>query len=434
MFNRSTNRFFSYTSKSLSTILTELGYSTGGGGGGSDEVTVVLDRTTTIPGSPSVNDTYLVACGATGAWAGQAGNLATWNGSSWDFTTPTQADVIFNATDGLQYTRTSVLGLAYTQPINELWQDTQSFWQAPVIAAQTSPPGSPNDGDRYLVTATATGAWSGQENNIASYRCGTWTFHTPLDGQMIWNSTTEEYITYNDDSGGSWQNTLERLGINITSPSSGDVLVYDGTEFVNEPLTMGHISDVDLTGLSDGQILEYSSSSGNWELITTPSGGGGVADLDDLSDVTIGSLATGQVLRYNGSVFTNTAIGLNDLSDVSTAGVATGYAPVYNGSSFSMQPVLVGAENIRIIRGTVNSAGSIIVGSGFTITKIGTGDYRINFNTALSALPTCVASAYSVLYITWISDPLTTSIRVHTSDRTGSPADAQFAFMAAGLA
>jgi hypothetical protein len=55
----------------------------------------VLDKDLTAPpGSPSVGDRYLIgldptAGTATGAWAGQDGQIAEWNGTSWDFTAPT---------------------------------------------------------------------------------------------------------------------------------------------------------------------------------------------------------------------------------------------------------------------------------------------------------------------------------------------------------
>lgn len=38
------------------------------------------------PGSPAIGTKVVVAAGAGGAFAGQDGKLATWNGSSWDFT------------------------------------------------------------------------------------------------------------------------------------------------------------------------------------------------------------------------------------------------------------------------------------------------------------------------------------------------------------
>lgn len=55
----------------------------------------VIDKDLTAPpGSPSTGDRYLIgldttASAATGAWAGQDGNIAEWNGSSWDFTSAT---------------------------------------------------------------------------------------------------------------------------------------------------------------------------------------------------------------------------------------------------------------------------------------------------------------------------------------------------------
>lgn len=33
----------------------------------------------------------------------------------------------------------------------------------------TAPPGSPGDGDKYIVASGATGAWSGMENYLAEY-------------------------------------------------------------------------------------------------------------------------------------------------------------------------------------------------------------------------------------------------------------------------
>lgn len=50
--------------------------------------TVVSRTLTAPPGSPTAWDTYIVAASPTGSWAGQAGNLATWNGTGWVFTVP----------------------------------------------------------------------------------------------------------------------------------------------------------------------------------------------------------------------------------------------------------------------------------------------------------------------------------------------------------
>lgn len=45
-----------------------------------------------------------------------------------------------------------------------------------------TPPASPADGDRYIVAAAATGAWSGRTNQIAVRLGGAWEFHLPKVG------------------------------------------------------------------------------------------------------------------------------------------------------------------------------------------------------------------------------------------------------------
>lgn len=50
----------------------------------------------------------------------------------------------------------------------------------------STPPGSPVNGDRYLVGAAATGAWAGQEGDVTVYLSGDvtpgWFFFTPKNG------------------------------------------------------------------------------------------------------------------------------------------------------------------------------------------------------------------------------------------------------------
>ena len=60
----------------------------------------VVDQTTTAPpGAPSEGDRYLVAAGATGAWANEDGNLAYYN-SGWKFATPRAGWIMYDADTG----------------------------------------------------------------------------------------------------------------------------------------------------------------------------------------------------------------------------------------------------------------------------------------------------------------------------------------------
>ena len=47
-------------------------------------------------------------------------------------------------------------------------------------------PARPADGDRYIVAASPTGAWSGQAGKIACWRDGAWEFLTPATGWLAW--------------------------------------------------------------------------------------------------------------------------------------------------------------------------------------------------------------------------------------------------------
>jgi len=50
----------------------------------------------------------------------------------------------------------------------------------------SAPPGSPTQGDCYIVGPTATGDWEGEENNIAQYYNSLWYFQTPHEGWRVW--------------------------------------------------------------------------------------------------------------------------------------------------------------------------------------------------------------------------------------------------------
>lgn len=67
----------------------------------------VLDMDLTAPpGSTSNGDLHIVAAGATGAWAGQADNLARYvaEGNFWQFfTAGDQVRIVFNSDDGGLY-------------------------------------------------------------------------------------------------------------------------------------------------------------------------------------------------------------------------------------------------------------------------------------------------------------------------------------------
>lgn len=76
-----------------------------------------------------------------------------------------------------------------------------SEWYDSVLSIQTTPPGSPIDGDRYLVGPSgAAGLWTGKENQIAQWSTDAgWLFMEPTDrGSLRVNDNPDLGIAYYD--------------------------------------------------------------------------------------------------------------------------------------------------------------------------------------------------------------------------------------------
>ncbi len=50
----------------------------------------------------------------------------------------------------------------------------------------SAPPGSPGEGERYIVAGGASGAWSGKEGYVAAFQDGAWMFYLPRAGWRCW--------------------------------------------------------------------------------------------------------------------------------------------------------------------------------------------------------------------------------------------------------
>ncbi|AKQ75864.1 ribonuclease III [Roseobacter phage RDJL Phi 2] len=86
--------------------------------------------------------------------------------------------------------------------VNEAFRVVDTAMNLTVIRADnTAPPGSPSEGDKYIPFATATGAWVGQEGNIACYINAEWIFFTPAEGWRAYNQTTNTLMIWN---GAAW--------------------------------------------------------------------------------------------------------------------------------------------------------------------------------------------------------------------------------------
>lgn len=91
---------------------------------------------------------------------------------------------------------------AFTGMLSPVLDKNLLDWQDSVKDKDlTAPPASPSEGDRYIVASVATGAWAGQEKNIADYSGGAWIFITPNEGYTL--TVEDESLLYIYD-GSSW--------------------------------------------------------------------------------------------------------------------------------------------------------------------------------------------------------------------------------------
>lgn len=97
-----------------------------------------------------------------------------------------------------------------------------------------TPPGSPADGDRYLVAASATGAWAAQDGKIAAWQDGAWAFYTPREGWIVWIADEDILLVFNGASwtGGATQNAA-LIGVNTTADTTNKLAVASGAVLFN---------------------------------------------------------------------------------------------------------------------------------------------------------------------------------------------------------
>jgi hypothetical protein len=138
------------------------------------------------PGSPTAGDRYIVGPAATGAWATKEKQIALWDGTAWVFYVPKKGWEVRAMDTGQLYIH------------NGTTWDAELKLYSVLSATIAAPPGSPANGDRYVVAATASGAWTGMEGKIAQWNAAiaAWTFTTPGNGWEVRAYDSKQRYTY----------------------------------------------------------------------------------------------------------------------------------------------------------------------------------------------------------------------------------------------
>ena len=101
----------------------------------------------------------------------------------------------------------------------------------------TAPPGSPADGDRYIVGSGATGDWAGWDLNVALWSDGVWQKLTPREGWRAWIEDEGVLLAWD---GAAWSSilpdelqNLSLLGVNGTADANNRLLVQSPGSLLN---------------------------------------------------------------------------------------------------------------------------------------------------------------------------------------------------------
>jgi hypothetical protein len=145
---------------------------------------------------------------------------------------------------------TARLNLPYIAPLQAQKQVTYNEAMAaldqlvqPAVLSRTTlaPPGSPDEGDAYIVAPSATGAWAGKDGKVACWLNGGWSFRTPADGWLAYVTDAAELAVCQS---GTWDTfvtnggaALAKLGINLAADltnrlavaADATLLSHDGT-------------------------------------------------------------------------------------------------------------------------------------------------------------------------------------------------------------
>lgn len=146
--------------------------------------------------------------------------------------------------------------------------------------------------------------------------------------------------------------------VTLTSVTTGDLLQYDGTDWVNATTELNDNTDVNLTSPTSGDLLQYDGT--DWVNATT--------ELNDNTDVSLTSVTSGESLHYNGTNW------VNKLADFQVSTTATSLTA----SSWDYVIVTAATQTITLPASPANGDMVGISVGAFTDTVVGRNGNNIS--------------------------------------------------------
>jgi hypothetical protein len=162
-------------------------------------------------------------------------------------------------------------GLTLAQPhatFNAAMRALDAVVQLAVISRTiASPPGAPNEGDRYIVASSPTGVWTGQAGKVALFVEGQWLFFAPREGWLAWVAAEDTLVAW---TGSAWDQRL------VGSVNGGSVRLVASEEVLT--LASGSTVDAAAGAVIQDRDIVFGVAMGTILAVTgVPSFGVGIA-------------------------------------------------------------------------------------------------------------------------------------------------------------
>ena len=106
----------------------------------------------------------------------------------------------------------------------------------------STPPGSPSDGDAYIVKATGAGDWTSMDNKVAVYSTDQWKFITQAEGNSVYLQDENVDVLWN---GSAW---LAHGGYQTLT--SAGTISWDASKGSNADLVLASAEEPEFRGMA----------------------------------------------------------------------------------------------------------------------------------------------------------------------------------------
>jgi hypothetical protein len=155
-----------------------------------------------------------------------------------------------------------------------------------------APPGSPADGERFIVGPAASGAWTGQTDKVAAWQDAAWAFYAPRAGWLAWVADEGRLYAWSGSAwsalpAGSLDNVVEdaapQLGGDLDA-NGHNIGFDDGTGFTDDTgnaqivfhTTASAVNQIGITNAAAGAAPQIAAegADANIDLRLAPKGTG----------------------------------------------------------------------------------------------------------------------------------------------------------------